>query len=632
MSRRVCALVLSVALFSGAWSVAFRAAAANLEVEILPRFNGAPLIFDALTNRTAAGQTVSVTRLDFLISNVSFRRDDGAWLGLTNWQAYVSAREGPMSFRLTNIPNGRYAAVRFLVGVTPEVNKGDPAQYPAQHPLNPSVNGLHWGWQGGYVFIALEGDWRDGDRQSGYSFHIANDPQLMTVELPLALDLDSDHSLRLALDVARIFDARYRIPLAENSEATHSRIGDALAAQLHENVERAFSVEHLARRPLGSAKPGDVKPLVGPEATPYRLTVSSLFPRPALPLDNPLTAEGVELGRMLFNDRRLSVNNSQSCASCHDLGAAGADPGRAVSLGVEGKVGTRNAMPLFNLAWRNAFFWDGRAATLREQVLQPIENPIEMHETLTNVVSKLAATGRTGPGSSVPTAQSNAGSSGHGETHPANDYPALFSRAFGSTEISPDRIARALEQFLLTRVSHDSKFDRVLKGETKFTEEEQRGFELFHTEYDPRREQFGADCFHCHGGPLFQNVAFANNGLDLLPRDLGRFEATKREGDRGKFAVPSLRNVAVTGPYMHDGRFQTLEEVVEHYSTGVKRGATLDPNLAKHPDGGVALSAADKRALVAFLMTLTDEQFVGSRTSVVHLPETDRATRTIHQP
>src|SRR5439155_23426395 len=147
----------------------------------------------------------------------------------------------------------------------------------------------------------------------------------------------------------------------------------------------------------------------------------------------------------------------------------------------EGKTRTRSAMPLFNLAWRSAFFWDGRAASLREQVLQPIQNPIEMHETLPNVVAKLR-------GGQEPS------------EHRSADYPALFQTAFGTREITPDRIARALEQFLLTQTSHDSKFDRVLKGQAQFTTDEQRGFDLFHKEYDPRREQFGADCFHCHGG------------------------------------------------------------------------------------------------------------------------------------
>ena len=187
-------------------------------------------------------------------------------------------------------------------------------------------------------------------------------------------------------------------------------------------------------------------------------------------------------------------------------------------------------------------------------------------------------------------------------------YAGLFEAAFGSPEITAEKIALALENYLLTLTSFDAKFDRVLRGEETFTPDEQRGFELFSTEYDPRRDQFGADCFHCHGGPLFQSQTFANNGLDNTGSDLGREKVTGKASDRGKFAVPSLRNVALTGPYMHDGRFRTLAEVVEHYSPGVVRSAPLDPNLAKHPDGGVPLTAADKQALVAFLEALTDEK------------------------
>jgi cytochrome c peroxidase len=211
---------------------------------------------------------------------------------------------------------------------------------------------------------------------------------------------------------------------------------------------------------------------------------------------------------------------------------------------------------------------------------------MEMHETLTNVVAKLADTN--------------------------DDYPAFFTTAFGSPEITPEKISLALENYLLTLTSFDSKFDRVMNGQEKFTTAEQRGFELFSTEYDPRRGQYGADCFHCHGGPLFQSQSFANNGLDEAFSDIGRAKVTGRSSDLGKFAVPSLRNVALTAPYMHDGRFQTLEEVVEHYCTGVKRSTTLDPNLARHPDGGVPLSEPDKKALVAFLQTLTDENLLHS--------------------
>ncbi|MEO6739706.1 MAG: cytochrome C peroxidase, partial [Chthoniobacteraceae bacterium] len=137
-----------------------------------------------------------------------------------------------------------------------------------------------------------------------------------------------------------------------------------------------------------------------------------------------------------------------------------------------------------------------------------------------------------------------------------------------------------------------------------FSDDEKRGFELFMTEFDPRTGQRGADCFHCHGGPLFSDHQFHNNGL-APSDDTGRFRITKLESDRGKFATPSLRNVALTAPYMHDGRFATFEEVVEHYSTGMQRTPTLDPNLAKHPDAGIPFSTEDKRALVAFLKTLT---------------------------
>ena len=288
------------------------------------------------------------------------------------------------------------------------------------------------------------------------------------------------------------------------------------------------------------------------------------------------------LGATLFNDARLSVNGRQSCASCHRADSAFVDPGRAVSTGAEGRPGARNSMPLVNLAWKRSFFWDGRAASLREQVLMPIENPDEMHESLPRVVTKLRAAG------------------------PDTDYPRLFDDAFGSPEITPDRLARALEQFLLVQVSHDSKLDRSLRGEAVLTEQEQRGFELFHTEYDPRRGQFGADCFHCHGGPLFRNVEFANNGLDSAFADRGRAVVTGRAGDEGRFAVPSLRNVAVTAPYMHDGRLETLEDVLRHYTSGVRPSTTLDPNLAKHPVGGVPLSEADQQAIIAFLETLTD--------------------------
>ncbi|HZQ47928.1 MAG TPA: MbnP family protein [Verrucomicrobiae bacterium] len=589
-------LVLGVWCFSGAWSLAF-GASSTLLVRIVPKFNSSELVFDSPSNTTAANQRISVTRLDFLLSNIAFRRADGSWLERTNEFAYISAREGRTSFQMDNIPAGNYDRVRFSIGLKPEINHKSTADYPPTHPLNPDVNGLHWGWVGGYVFLALEGNWLQSDgRQSGYSYHLANDRQLMSVELPVQLEISSPAELRLTLNVDQIFAAPNIIELNDTTASTHSRANDSLANQLHANIERAFAFEPISRsRGRAEADPTETTlhlpnvntthVEIAPDATPYPLTISAYFPRPALPKDNPLTDQGVALGRRLFSDPLLSINNSQSCASCHNAAKAFADD-KIFSTGAEGQIGTRNAMALFNLAWKSSYFWDGRAATLREQVLQPIQNPIEMHESLTNVAAKLAAN---------------------------KEYPVLFARAFGKPEITADRIARALEQFLLAQVSFNSKFDRVIASKANFTAEEQRGYELFRTEYDPYHQRFGADCFHCHGGALFQSQSFANNGLDIKFADLGRFLVTGRKGDEGKFAIPSLRNVELTAPYMHDGRFQTLEAAVAHYCTGMKRSPTLDPNLAKHPDGGVPLSEADQKALVSFLKTLTDERFRGSR-------------------
>jgi cytochrome c peroxidase len=576
----LCILIL------GCWGLAH---GANLQITILPRFNNAPLVFDSLTNQTAAGQKISVTRLDFLLSDIALRRTGGTWTPLTNRFAYINAREGRTSFTVDNVPAGTFDRVHFQIGLPPIINHADSTQWPAGHPLNPDVNRLYWGWSREYVFLAFEGRWQNGGKESGFSYHLATDRQLMTVELPVQLETSSERELQLALDVDKILASANLIQLSDTTDTTHSRTNDLLAAQLRENVERAFSItvgQASRQSPILTKNETGETPvlryLVAPNATPYRFIISKFFPRPNLPRDNPLTVEGVSLGSELFFDRRLSADNSQSCATCHHPREGFAE-NRRFSHGIDGEIGTRNAMPLENLAWKKDFFWDGRAASLREQVLQPIQNPVEMHESLDHLLKKL-----------VPDA----------------NYHRLFANAFGSPEITTDRIARALEQFLLVQVSFDSKFDRVVLGKEKFTQDEQRGFQLFHTEYDPYHGQYGADCFHCHGGPLFQSQDFANNGLDSAFTDQGRYDVTKREGDRGKFAVPSLRNVAVTGPYMHDGRFRTLEEVVEHYCTGMKRSPTLDPNLAKHPDGGVPLSAADQRALVAFLKTLTDDRFL----------------------
>jgi cytochrome c peroxidase len=467
--------------------------------------------------------------------------------------------------------------------------------------------------------------WRNAaGAMDGWSFHFARDPNRTVITFAAPLNLTNDTRLELAFDLAALLNAPRPISFGKDGSSTHSRAGDPIAAAIAANLPGAFQVSQVSPFSPEEFARRNVKPLYLPEKfTPYPFQMSATFPIPALPRDNPLIVERVGLGEKLFHEPLLSKDHTLSCASCHNSQHAFADP-RRVSVGVQARRGTRNAMPLFNLAWRNSFFWDGRAPTLRAQALIPIQDHTEMDETLTNVVAKLGGSRR--GQAQTETRREGAAQQREivaGKNPPANelsprpvssaepppDYPALFTAAFGTPEITPEKIGLALESFLLTLTSFDSKFDRALKGEATLTGEEQRGLELFMTEFDPRREQFGADCFHCHGGPLFQSQTFANNGLDAIFADPGRARVTRKESDQGKFATPTLRNIALTAPYMHDGRFQTLEEVIAHYASGGQRSATLDPNLAKHPAGGIRLSEADQQSLVAFLKTLTDEKY-----------------------
>jgi cytochrome c peroxidase len=557
--------------------------AATLEIQITPKVSGAPLQPASLRYQSSAGETFSITRVSYLVSDFALQRNDGSWLELFNSVAWFDYEQNRDSKRL-EIPAGEYRSLRFLAGLNTNLNHADVAKFPASHPLNPNLNGLHWSWQGGYIFLALEGLWRNaGGELDGWAYHLARDTNAVCITLAAPLLVTNETKLELDFDLATVLNAPSPLAFAKDGSSTHSRDGDPVAAALKKNLLGAFTIHRISNLTDAEYAVAHPKPLYLPaKFTPFEFQMSATFPIPDLPRDNPLLVERVGLGEKLFFEKRISINDQQSCADCHVPEKAFTD-GLKIARGAEGRFGPRNSMPLFNLAWKKDFFWDGRAKSLREQVLEPIQNPIEMHQTLTNLVVKLA--------------------------NGTNNYPALFVAAFGSPEITAEKISLALENYLLTLTSFDAKFDRVLRGEEKFKAEEQRGFELFSTEYDPRRGQYGADCFHCHGGPLFQSQSFANNGLDSNYSDLGRAKVTGKDSDKGKFATPSLRNVALTAPYMHDGRFKSLAEVVEHYATGVKRSATLDPNLAKHPDGGVPLSAADKRALVAFLRTLTDAQF-----------------------
>jgi cytochrome c peroxidase len=558
--------------------------AANLQLSVVPSYGDHPLTLDSLTLQNKAGEMWSVTRLSYFISGVSLQREDGTWHDCPGSLAWMNAATNRNSFVVKDIPPGDYQTLKFHIGLDPAQNASDPASHPPDHPLNPNLSGLHWSWLGGYIFMALEGRFQSASeaKPSGYAYHLARDPFRTAITVPCRVSIRDNTTLSLRFDMASVIEGLNSISFVSDGISTHSKEGDPLANLLQENLARSFSVPTQTIAATESPSPKLSKTLDLPASfTPFRFEMDATFPMPALPKDNPLLEERVTLGRMLFHETALSKNGSLSCASCHLAESALSDP-RQFSPGVENRLGNRNAMPLFNLAWKTAFFWDGRASSLREQVLQPIQDHREMNETLEKVVSNLAAM-------------------------PA--YQTAFQRAFGSGHISAHNLALALENFLLTLNSHNSRFDRAYRGEIQLTSVEKRGFELFMTEREPRLGSMGGDCFHCHGGALFTDHQFRNNGLPIDDTDLGRFLVTKASIDRGAFSTPSLRNVALTAPYMHDGRFTTLEQVLDHYSEGIQYTDTLDPNLAKHPTGGLRLSPEDKQALIAFLKTLTDDRF-----------------------
>lgn len=327
--------------------------------------------------------------------------------------------------------------------------------------------------------------------------------------------------------------------------------------------------------------------------TPMSAQVPRNFPAPTyVASNNPLTEEGVLLGRMLFYDPILSGDSTLACAGCHKQEDAFTDT-RTFSIGIDGIAGRRQSMPLFNLMYSSAFFWDGRATTLAEQALMPVEDPLEMHESWANNIAKLQA-------------------------HP--NYPKLFYEAFGvePEDLTKEHAAKALEQFMLTLISGNSKWDKAVRGNVELTDEEINGYNLFN-------DQLGADCFHCHGdggaNQVFQELnavrQFRNNGLDAPATaegfaDYGFGETTGNVNDYGKFKVPSLRNLRYTAPYMHDGRFATLEEVIDHYSHGVKANSpNIDAGGMEFAyQGGVQLTPQEKSDLIAFLLTLSDDEFV----------------------
>ncbi|MEY2925203.1 MAG: hypothetical protein RLZZ337_1753 [Bacteroidota bacterium] len=326
--------------------------------------------------------------------------------------------------------------------------------------------------------------------------------------------------------------------------------------------------------------------------TPYILELPKSLPPANLPADNPLTEEGVYLGRMLFYDPILSADSTQSCSSCHNQAFAFTDNGQQFSKGIRGLKGKRNSMPIFNLQWHlDGFFWDGRADILRHQAVMPIQDPTEMDETIGNVIAKL-------------------------NQHPM--YKEHFKKAFNIDVADEESIGKALEQFMLIIISGNSKFDRVSLGLEQFTDQEKVGQIVFNSEAIPLKDEknpakplnYGGDCFHCHGNSLFMRREFLNNGLDSTLTDLGYGEVTGNAIDNGKFKTPSLRNISKTAPYMHDGRFNTLEEVIDFYLTGAHATSpNIDPSMHAL-QYNVYLSPEHKAALVSFLNTLTDDTYL----------------------
>jgi len=306
--------------------------------------------------------------------------------------------------------------------------------------------------------------------------------------------------------------------------------------------------------------------------------VPTNFPKPKYSfLENSISPNGYRLGKILFYDPLLSMDQSISCANCHQSFAAFADVNQSVSRGIKQCAGSRNAPALLNLAWQENFMWDGRIKQLESTALNAITNPCEMANDMNTITSRLQM---------VPA------------------YPALFKNAFGDSTINSVNVTKALTQFMVMLVSANSKYDKHMRGEAGgvLTSNEQKGYALFKK-----------NCSTCHTEPLFSDNTFRNTGLDAGSYERGRESFTHRKEDFGKFRVPTLRNVELTAPYMHNGGLSTLQSVLSHYANGVQPNPNLDPQLNKDGRLGISLSIAEQISIIAFLKTLSDKTFVNDK-------------------
>ena len=310
---------------------------------------------------------------------------------------------------------------------------------------------------------------------------------------------------------------------------------------------------------------------------PIAFKVPSNFPPLAYDLqDNPITEKGFELGRKLFYDGRLSSDGTISCGFCHEQQHAFTHHGHTVSQGVNGQTGTRNSPSIQNLGFQTSFMYDGATEHLNLQPIIPITNPIEMEGNFSQIVAMM-----------------------NGDAA----YRKLFGLAFPGKPINTENMLKAMGQFLVMVTSSNSRFDKFRRNETggTLTQEEQDGYAIFNQK-----------CASCHATDLFTDNSFRNNGLVINPivNDVGRYRVTMEDADKYKFKVPSLRNVEKTKPYMHDGRFLTLDAVLDHYSSGIVNSVTLDPSLNNEGTLGIPLSSLEKTKIIAFLKTLTDNQYL----------------------
>jgi cytochrome c peroxidase len=310
---------------------------------------------------------------------------------------------------------------------------------------------------------------------------------------------------------------------------------------------------------------------------PIDFKVPSNFPQPTYNFaNNPLTEKGFELGKKLFYDGRLASDGIVSCGFCHEQENAFTHHGHVFSHGVGNSIGTRNTPSIQNLAYQSAFMYDGATTHLDLQPIIPFTSPIEMNGDFTKALTMMKGDA---------------------------EYQKLFKIAFADGLINSENMLKALGQFMVMVTSSNSRFDKYRRNETggTLTETELAGYTVFKSK-----------CASCHATDLMTDNSFRNNGLVVNPaiNDIGRYRVTELASDLYKFKVPSLRNVEKTAPYMHDGRFGTLEAVLDHYDSGVVDSATLDPILNQNGKLGISLSETEKLQLVAFLKTLTDTEYL----------------------